>query len=824
MKQIKTLSNSFALIETDGNGKVLTQFGFRKGGLSYFIKNNNVKFYLTEDFFYKNVVWSADAPLMIDGIPYDIDALPDALKKIFILEDEGGGGGITVDQTLSTASTNPIGNQAVAHAVNDLNEAVSDRYTKTETNSLLDNKLDVSAYTPTDLSQYWTSGETQSAITQSLSGYATEQWVNNKGYAYLSEVQALDRRKQGKLRFYEENTSPDIGKIEVNNNVIEVTPYGLYFQTNPYEPTNAYLNDSPILTEDTISDIINQYLESKADTSAVTAVDDALTAHTADTSVHVTSQEKTYWNNKLDASAYTPTDLSNYYTKGQTDGLLDGKLDVTAYTPTDLSNYYTKGETDGVVNGAVSGKADSSAVTQEISAAVSGLAPESAVTALDSILTAHTADTGIHVSQEEKDGWNAKLDASAYTPVDLSEYWTSAQTEVAISAATSGMPSSQTIEQMQGDITDLQNNKLDASAYTPTDLSNYYTSAQTEAAIEAATSGKADTSAVTQVNDALTAHTANTNVHVTTAQTAAWDAKLDSSALNDYWTSTQTENAISAATSGLAESSSVTAEISAAVSGKADTSAVTAVANDVQTVSGQVQTKVATSDFNTYTAATATALNGKADTSAVTQVNDALTAHTANTSVHVTSAEKTTWNNKSDFSGDYNDLTNKPTIPTVPTNISDFTNDAGYITNADITGKADTSAVTQVNDALTAHTANTNVHVTAAEKAEWDDKAEVVELTQAQYDALVTKDPDVLYVISDAAPAEVIISTTITSSSTNGEAASAKAVYDFVGGLKMVRITSADYQALATKDANTVYFVGDATNGYTMKLGEANIN
>ena len=39
------------------------------------------------------------------------------------------------------------------------------------------------------------------------------------------------------------------------------------------------------------------------------------------------------------------------------------------------------------------------------------------------------------------------------------------------------------------------------------------------------------------------------------------------------------------------------------------------------------------------------------------------TEHTANTTVHVTSAEKNTWNAKSDFSGDYNDLTNKPTIP-----------------------------------------------------------------------------------------------------------------------------------------------------------------
>ena len=40
----------------------------------------------------------------------------------------------------------------------------------------------------------------------------------------------------------------------------------------------------------------------------------------------------------------------------------------------------------------------------------------------------------------------------------------------------------------------------------------------------------------------------------------------------------------------------------------------------------------------------------------------------------VTDAEKTTWNAKSNFSGNYNDLTNKPT------NVSAFTNDAGYLT------------------------------------------------------------------------------------------------------------------------------------------------
>jgi len=42
----------------------------------------------------------------------------------------------------------------------------------------------------------------------------------------------------------------------------------------------------------------------------------------------------------------------------------------------------------------------------------------------------------------------------------------------------------------------------------------------------------------------------------------------------------------------------------------------------------------------------------------------------------VTDAEKTAWNSKSDFSGSYNDLSNKPAIPTA---VSALTNDTGYV-------------------------------------------------------------------------------------------------------------------------------------------------
>ena len=51
---------------------------------------------------------------------------------------------------------------------------------------------------------------------------------------------------------------------------------------------------------------------------------------------------------------------------------------------------------------------------------------------------------------------------------------------------------------------------------------------------------------------------------------------------------------------------------------------------------------------------------------------------------------------KSTFSGSYDDLTNKPTIP-------------------DVSGKADTTA-------LTAHTGNTDIHVTASQKTAWSGK------------------------------------------------------------------------------------------------------
>ncbi len=128
---------------------------------------------------------------------------------------------------------------------------------------------------------------------------------------------------------------------------------------------------------------VDTALGNKADTSAVTAVANDVQTVSGQVATKVNTTDFSAYSAATDARIAEDEEV----TAAALNNLNENKLDVTAYTPTDLSNYYTKQETNGVVNGAVSGKADTSAVT------------------------AHTADTTVHVTSAEKTAWNAKQDA-----------------------------------------------------------------------------------------------------------------------------------------------------------------------------------------------------------------------------------------------------------------------------------------------------------------------------------------------------------------------------------------------------------------------------
>lgn len=160
----------------------------------------------------------------------------------------------------------------------------------------------------------------------------------------------------------------------------------------------------------------------------------------------------------------------------------------------------TPEEVQGMIDESISGLAESSAVTEEISEAVSGKVDTSA-------FTSYTTSTNSRLAEDEEVTARALIDIN-----DLSENKAdvSAVTEIAeaisgkadvsavtaIDSAVSGLTErvGEDEEVTARALIDLDEKKLDASAYTPVDLSDYYTTAQTDSAITASVSGKASQS------------------------------------------------------------------------------------------------------------------------------------------------------------------------------------------------------------------------------------------------------------------------------------------------------------------------------------------
>lgn len=393
--------------------------------------------------------------------------------------------------------------------------------------------------------------------------------------------------------------------------------------------------------------------------------------------------------------------------------LNDRKLDASAYTPTDLSNYYTKGETSGKT---------------EISNALGGKVSTAT-------FTGHTTDTSLHFSGNEK----RNLDALA-TNIE------------SISGITSN---------------DIANWNAAAARV---DMTKYYQKTETSGSTELSTafSNKADSSA-------LTTHTSDTTIHITSAERTAWNAKADMSdipSVNGYADSVQYNSTTKkvefyhGTTAGtkvfeydaspfLIDGMVQNVEIKDVQSGS---SQVTCLVVKFNTDAGKQDINIPISqifDANNYytTAQTSgstelqTAFNGKTDKAITTALNNVVTAHTANTNIHLTTTEKGqlhTHTNKTYLDGitgtvgtmAYENASSYSSATQVSTALSNKVDKTEYAafsaaTNTsieDLSGKSETvaAALVDLNTTITAHTAST-VHMNDTEKTNLDSLATNIE-------------------------------------------------------------------------------------------------
>lgn len=174
--------------------------------------------------------------------------------------------------------------------------------------------------------------------------------------------------------------------------------------------------------------------------------------------------------------------------------------------------------------------------------------------------------------------------------------------------------------------------------------------------------------------------------------------------------------------SGKADSSAVTEEISAAVSGKADTSY----------VDSAVSGKTDTTTYSAYTAATDSRLaeDEEVTAAALVNLNEALSGK-LDTSIFesYSGSVDTALSNKQDTSG--------MTAYTQNTSFTAYT----AATDTALSNKLDVSAVTS------AVTSGSTDVLTSGGAYEQFGGLKLVKLTESEYAALVTKDPNVLYVV-----------------------------------------------------------------------------
>jgi hypothetical protein len=171
-----------------------------------------------------------------------------------------------------------------------------------------------------------------------------------------------------------------------------------------------------------------EYISLENDVISVTGITPDLYLTTADTQDFVTEADITAATSPIqtqldDIERVTATALTELH---------NDILEISGSTP-DLSNYYTKAETNAAITGATQGLATEAYVEDAIQEAMTGFTPELPSYLDQEVLEAKEEVIASALTHLQ----NEILDISGDTP-DLSNYYTKAETNAAITGATQG--------------------------------------------------------------------------------------------------------------------------------------------------------------------------------------------------------------------------------------------------------------------------------------------------------------------------------------------------------------------------------------------------
>ena len=471
----------------------------------------------------------------------------------------------------------------------------------------------------------------------------------------------------------------------------------------------------------------------------VVASSSVVFSHINDSSLHVTSTEKSTWNSKSDFSGdYSDltgkptiptktsqlTNDSGFLTSAPVSSV-NGKTGDVQLTAEDVEaakesyvdnqiSIHAKQNASGTQSGHVM-IADSQ---------VSG-GSSTPVAASARPVFNHIDNGNIHVTQEEKSLWNAKSNFSGNYD-DLSGKPT-IPTKTSDLSNDSGFLTSAPVSSVNGSTGAVQLTAQDVGADSE---------------------GSANS-----VQSNLNTHAGNATIHITSDDRSNWNAKSD---FSGNYSDLSGKPTIPTNTSQLTNDSGfLTSAPVTSVNG--ETGSVMLSADDVGAAPNSHVDKTATDTTPGHVLIDNSLNSGVYVENYVAAGAIPTFRHINNGGIHVTSAEKNAWDAKSDFSGDYSDLTGKPTIPT---KTSQLTNDSGFLTSAPVSsvnGKtgavlltavdvgADTSgSASIVMDNLHIHTDDTTIHVTSGEKATWNAKSDF----SGDYNDLLNK-PDIPSTASD---------------------------------------------------------------------------